>query len=241
MSAVLGEEALAAAAGGFLFYPCSGRDWDELVGAFSPTVDTFWFCDPCYDESCAAPVCGFRIVETTIDGDPTAALRQVRDENRTYRNVPRCVWASRMVRKEDGTVVTVNRRRGFGEYALTTEFPNRSISVFVHRGDTLAHGEGSSGSCFLGRRRRDHEPLSMLFDKLAHKLRDTAIVVSDGSNTDIAELKRFRRFGRDGTDAFAAAREEPFTKWGFDWRCVGHLGPRYGPTLVWETRRHPSG
>ena len=77
----------------------------------------------------------------------------------------------------------------------------------------------------------------MLFDKLAQKLRNTALIVSDGSNTDIAELKVVSRSETPGLDAFAAATERSFTKWGFDWRCVGYLNPRYGPTLVWETRR----
>ncbi|MCX4194168.1 hypothetical protein OMR07_00340 [Methylobacterium organophilum] len=239
MSTRLGEEALAVAAGGSLFYPCSGGDWDKLVNAFSPAVETFWFCDPTYNRNCAVPVHGFRLVDTVVHGDPAATMRWVTGGGRTYRDVPPCIWSSRMVSEEDGRAVTVNRRRGFGEYALAREFPDRAISVFVHRGDTLAGGEASSGSCFLGRRRKRHEPLSMLFDKLAQKLRDTALIVSDGSNTDIAELKGFSRSETPGLDAFAAATERSFTKWGFDWRCVGYLNPRYGPTLVWETRRRP--
>lgn len=241
MSPGLAKEVLAAAAGGVLFYPCSGEDWDELVDAFSPAVDVFWFCDPTYGQTCAVPVRGFRLVDTVVEGDPFARTRRVTDGGRGYQDVPPCVWSSRMVSDEDGRMVTVKRRRGFGEYALATEFKDRSISVFVHRGDTLAGGESSSSSCFLGRRRESHEPLSMLFDKLSEKLRDTALIVSDGSNTEIAELKVFHRSDTQGPDAFAAAQERPFTRWGFDWRCVGQLGHRYGPTLVWEVRRRPDG
>ncbi|AWN34397.1 hypothetical protein [Methylobacterium radiodurans] len=237
----LAKDVLAVAAGGVLFYLCSGEDWDELVDAFSPTVDIFWFCDPTYGRICAVPVPSFRLVDTVVEGDPDARTCRVADGGRGYQDVPPCVWSSRMVSEENGRMVTVKRRRGFGEYALATEFPDRSISVFVHRGDTLAGGESSSSSCFLGRRRKCHEPLSMLFDKLARKLRDTALIVSDGSNTDIAELRVFHRSETPGSDAFAVAKERPFSRWGFDWHCVGHLGRRYGPTLLWEVRRSPDG
>jgi len=49
-------------------------------------------------------------------------------------------------RVSDGRRLTVIRRCGYEQYALG-EFPNRSIGVFVHRGDSP--GEGGSNVCFL--------------------------------------------------------------------------------------------
>jgi hypothetical protein len=49
-------------------------------------------------------------------------------------------------RVSDGRRLTVIRRRGFGQYVLG-EFPNRSIGVFVHRGDSP--GDGGSNTYFL--------------------------------------------------------------------------------------------
>ena len=49
-------------------------------------------------------------------------------------------------RVSDSRRLTVIRRRGFGQYVLG-EFPNRSIGVFVHRGDSP--GDGGSNTYFL--------------------------------------------------------------------------------------------
>jgi hypothetical protein len=87
---------------------------------------------------------------------------------------------------------------------------------------------------FLANRRRDHEPCSNLFDKLAIKLSDRALIVSDGSNARIPFLKKFHRAEISGAEAFEKLRHEQFSFGAFDWRCAGYLSRKYGPTLLWD-------
>jgi len=55
--------------------------------------------------------------------------------------------------------ISIIRRRGFGQYALN-EFPDDSLSIFCHRGDSS--GEGGSGVRYLDNIKIKHPPLSML-------------------------------------------------------------------------------
>jgi hypothetical protein len=127
----------------------------------------------------------------------------------------------------------VNRRRGFGQYALTNEFSDASIGVFVHRGDSP--GEGGSNVYYLANRARDHEPCSNLLAKLVTKLAHRALIVSDGSNSRCRKLKRFHCCNDvSGNEAFAQMKSERICFGGLNWRCVGYLSNKYGPTLVWE-------
>jgi hypothetical protein len=136
----------------------------------------------------------------------------------------------------DQRQIAVIRRRGFGQYALSEEFADGSIGVFMHRGD--GEGEGGSNVYFLANMPAKYEPLSNLFDKLSRKLANRALIVSDGSNCRIERLRK-RDWQREvrGPEAFRESRPSAFTFGGWSWECVGYLGERYGPTLVWGVTR----
>ncbi len=79
-------------------------------------------------------------------------------------------------------------RKGFGQFAIL-ELNDDSLDIFVHRGDGI--DEGGSGVFYLGNVKLDYEPISNIFDKLIKKLKDGALIISDGSNTNFKEFKQF--------------------------------------------------
>ena len=131
-------------------------------------------------------------------------------------------------RTRDGRRITVIRKRGLGQDALA-EFSSRSIGVFVHRGDSP--GEGGSDVYFLDR--------NNLFEQLTDRLGDRSLIVSDGSNAHVPHVRKFHNTEVTGAVAFEELRQRSFTFGKLDWRCVGYLGRKNGPTLVWDvTRRY---
>jgi hypothetical protein len=211
-----------------LFYPCAGADWRTFLEFFGDHVDEFHFCDigGQYEDlgilksiSPFADASPYRLVTTEVEGKPKAQI-QPRTAGRPYRELepgrPKQVYE----RGSDGRRLIVVRRRGFGQYALG-EFPNRSIGVFVHRGDS--RGEGGFDTYFLANKNRHHEPLTRLFDKLSQKLRDRALIISDGSLVDQRLKKK--------------SREQQFVFGDFEWRHAGFIGGRDPPTPIWDVVR----
>jgi hypothetical protein len=232
----LGLEVVSIAADGCLFYPAAGRDVDEAVSFFAPTVREFRFCDTRYGQSFLPVPEGWAVQAESISGDPGAMMSEREADGRQYRHIEPCHWIREIRDIAGGNPVTMTLRRGFGQYALQ-ELGDGSISVFMHRGDSP--GEGGSDAWFLARRKRRHAPLSFLFDKLARKLRDRALIVSDGSNSDITPRRCIHpaKGPVEGATAALEMQDVTFDKWGFSWRCIGHLSPRYGPTLIWKVER----
>jgi hypothetical protein len=233
---------LAAISRRHLFYPASGFDWNEIILRFVDHVDGFHFCDcneyldleklalePLFEDPGA-----YRCVDRRIEGSPKAEKRSPTVDHNHFE-LERGFLVEVFERVADGRQFRVIRRRGFGQCALA-EFSEASIGVFVHRGDSP--GEGGSNAYFLGNRKRSYEPLSNLFDKLALKLCNPALVVSDGSNADAAFLKAFHHQKISGAQAFDILRNEPHARWRSDWRCVGYIGSRNGPTIIWRVERH---
>jgi hypothetical protein len=144
-------------------------------------------------------------------------------------------WPGRLIefygREDDARRLKIVRRREFGQCALS-EFADRSIGIFVHRGDS--EGEGGSNLFFLAN--------TPLYDKLSRKLADTALVVSDGSLVEPSFLRKFHRPKKEksGFDAYRFHKKKHYPFDPFDWRCVGYLGQRNGPTLVWQLTRTQS-
>ena len=130
---------------------------------------------------------GFKHLESEISGSPNSKM-EGRRPGRPYRKLEPSNLRQRYVHIPSKSKIVINRTRGFGQYALN-KFPNKSIGVFIHRGDS--QGESGSGAYFLGNVELKHEPLSRLFDKLSEKLADTALIVTDGSLTKINFLKSF--------------------------------------------------
>lgn len=237
-------EWLRAVSGTTFYYPCAGRDHAEAIEVFGDYVTTFMFCDVNYPPGLKlAPAIdgapGIRLVDCTFKGLADASEETRIDENgQKYRFLP----PSKRIEAyegEDGRTVTVIRRRGFGQIALSTEFAERSIGVFMHRGDSP--GEGGSNLYFLANRNARYEPCGRLFDKLASRLTDRALVITDGSNCDLKSLRKRIHRARDmsGHEAFRSHQDDgtPFLMRGFHWSCVGWLSKRYGPTLVWGLTR----
>jgi hypothetical protein len=230
-------EWLEAVRGKQLFYPAAGSDWTEPLHLFADHVGEFWFADTEYRPGLQmSPVFAdgseFRLVSRDRSGSPDAIKERRRAANdREYWFVNPGNLREVYERSTDGRRIVVNRRRGFGQYALSLEFAERTIGVFMHRGDSP--GESGSNVYFLANRRRDHEPCSNLFDKLAAKLADRAIVLSDGSNTRLKQLKKFHNSSTSSIEAFEASKGFPFFFGSFRWECIGYVQPRNGPTLAW--------
>jgi hypothetical protein len=230
-------EWLDAIRGKIFFYPAAGCDWREPFDVFADHIDTFWFADINYCKGLRMrPVQGvksrFRLLLSNVSGEPEAAME--------WRDGHRSLLPSRLHQTYecvgDGRRVTVVRRRGFGQYALSEEFADGSIGVFMHRGDSP--GEGGSNTYYLANMRSSHKPLSNLFDKLSRKLANRALIVSDGSNCDIKEIRKWHLQLRvAGFDAFKQARAQGFDRWGWSWKCVGYLGEGYRPTFIWGLTR----
>jgi hypothetical protein len=225
---------LEALQGGYLFYPCAGSDWSPFIERFGDHVGEFHFCDVGYenlqDLASRSPFShpsSYRLVTTEIEGPPVVRM-QWPTKDRPYRELKPGRLRQVYERVSDGVRLTIIRRRGFGQYALG-EFPNRSISVFVHRGDSP--GEGGSNICFLANKDRRHEPLSHLFSKLTERLTDPARIISAGSNTSRSLQRKLR--GR-----------QRFTFGAFEWRRmdddVDFAGGRRDPTPVWQVIRRES-
>jgi hypothetical protein len=222
-------EWLSAVAGKALFYPAAGEDAVAFVDMFAPHVRRFHFNDLFYSTASDRAPCApkrFRLVSAER---PDPAVRDAPIAWPTPDSTPgRKLTPSVLLETlTDGeTEIIVHRRRGFGEYALG-EFGPASIGVFVHRSDSPA--EGGSNMWFLANRRKDHEPLSNLWDKLSQRLADRAIIVSDGSLTDFRFIHRAKQF----TELAAI----PVTSFGgFEWRCIGVMADR-GKALVWGLTR----
>ncbi len=230
-------ESLLAVQGGTLFYPSAGSDYGDFLTLFHPYLESFVFADLYYNFSSNLnrfrrwSDCG--LIESQIVGNAKARVERRRtDSGRTYRFVEPAylidVYASSKTKRR----FSVTFRRGFGQYALR-EFAPESVNVFVHRGDST--GEGGSNVFYLSNKWSHIEPCGFLFDKLSTKLVRNAIVISDGSNTQIPFLKE--RFGATGAEAYQFLRSETFYFADRSFRCAGYLRSRYQPTLVWAVEQ----
>ena len=233
-------EWLEAVRGTTFFYPCAYEDHAEPLAVFGDIIDEFWFGDTnyCADLNMTSALngrSGHRLVSCEKSGSLNKKIEnRTDDDGRPYRYL---LPSKRIETYErtDGRRLTVIRRRGFGQMALTNEFQQRSIGVFMHRGDSA--GESGSNVYFLANLPSRYEPCARLFEKLSWCLTDKALIISDGSNACIRNVRKFHDSNLDGCEVFERLREVNFTFGQFRWSCVGWLGRRYGPTLVWGLTR----
>ena len=214
------ESLLASACSQFsnrtLFYPSAGSDFKEPIKTFMPWIDEFWFVDVNYDEKCPrlADV-GFRLISSSyfeLTGR-TISLDypfRIPVSSQQYLHVP------------SGREFTANFCRGRGYDAFRSAFrvPQRPLSVFFYRGDS--QGEGGSGFMWLKRRTARY---------IVDQLDSHSVLVSDGSNA-MPELSKFHCNQDIGASAVEESEEFGFR--GKQFSCIGYLGERYGPTLVWK-------
>ncbi len=200
-----------------LFYPSAGPDTEGPLTAFLPWIDEFWFVD-------VADMRGrwlWTSAELVSSVSETFRGRTRRDE--PFEGVVR---REQYRVRERETLVTLCHctGRGYDMFKSAFVIPKKSISVFLHRGDS--QGEGGSNFYWLGRKR---------VREVLDCLEPGGLVVSDGSNA-INQLRAFHRTKFVGSEAMAMAT--PFERNGRLWECVGHLdSSRNGPTLVWKPTR----
>jgi hypothetical protein len=236
----IAPEWLEMTRGSACFYPNAGSDHEEPLAVFQDHAHTFWFCDIAYPRGLdLTPVfaltANFRLVQSDKSGAPMATMEErIAENGRGYRFLQPSKLTE-IYERTDGRRLIVVRRRGFGQIALSQEFASRSIGIFMHRGDSP--GESGSNVYFLANKKSTYEPCGNLFAKVASRLKDLALIISDGSNTSISPLRRFHRSNTECRDAFSYHQGRTFEFGGFVWACVGWLTRRFGPTLVWGVKR----
>lgn len=216
-------------------YPCSGTDWNKPLAVFSGRFDEFHFIDIHYQFS--RPVVierpGWTLIPamTVLDGLAIDSIRHVQCGGHDHRDISPA-WLQEVYEcQRSGRTIRVTRRRGFGQYALD-EIADGSLGVFFHRGDST--GEGGSNTWFLANRKRRHPPLACLFEKIKRKLAYPALIVSDGSNTDISQLRKAAEESSATAEASLAGKKE-FEFSSLRWQRVGEIGSARGRrTVVWR-------
>jgi hypothetical protein len=211
---VLKPEAFQGMSRGSLFYPCSGRDWDLPIDTFLPWVDDFWFVDVNYR------------VERPIGPQRSLVrvnMEQLEGVTLTARTPYRVTVRHEEHRSRDGRYYRTHfcKGRGYDVFRSVFRVPNKKISIFFHRGDSP--GEGGSNFYWLG---EDRLP------NVIDQLEIGGLVVSDGS----LAMEQFRR--DFDPEIFELDYVEGFDLAGRTFSCVGYLGQRNGPTLVWKANAH---
>ena len=210
--------------GKVFMYPCAGDDISEPVQVFGGTYNTFLFVDIKYGiESKLPDIPGWRQVlgSQRRFGSTDSSIRRVQDGRFKFRVIEPEWFSADFVNEQTGRKILIIHRRGFGQYALH-ELPDHSLSMFMHRGDSP--GEGGSNVFYLANLRTSHQPISNLLNLIKRKLTVPAFIASDGSNTNIPELREA---------ANGACAIKSFTSHGLKWSLQSApdlLSPR---TSVW--------
>lgn len=238
------EEWLNFLEGKTLYYPAAGDDYFDAFNLFKEKISKFTFCDLHYPRGLTlkpmlSPNDGYQLISSERSGKPYSQI--------TYRVDRSCgeyrwLHPSKLTETyidPNGKLLTTIRRRGFGEYGLS-ELNVGELGVFMHRGDSP--GEGGSNLWFLANKTRNHPPCSMLFNVIASKVLDKLVIVSDGSNSRIPQLTQYQRYQfkyyrLDGSTLYEQRSTLTFSKYGFEWKCIGWMTRRYGPTLIWGLER----
>ena len=67
------------------------------------------------------------------------------------------------------------------------------------------------------------------------KLPKGGLVVTDGSNSDSGGPRQFSKFYHNRDIGICAKdKAEDFEYEGREFACIGYIGEKYGPTLVWQ-------
>lgn len=234
------KKALPDVTGSLVFYPCAGDDYQEPLNLFAPFFSEFQFEDIWYDFTDSRPVLigndHFDLVSRQLDGLPRSRPRQVLNSTGIeYREIDPATFTEIYSDNSRSRTLTVIRRRGFGQYGLASLEPE-SVGLFIHRGDSGSSGEGGSGAFFLANKKKRHEPLSNLFDKVKRVLSPISFVVTDGSNTSIHDLRK--TYGVQDATSSLHFPGEAFDHFGCRWTCICRIGDsRHGQTYVWKVRK----
>ena len=221
--------------GDMLFYLTAGSDWEGFLLPFAQIVKRFVFADLAYqftDNNLArfpsAPA--YRLIEERLIGPRESVL----ETSWGFRNIDPG-WLVRSYVNDQHVPLEVTFRRGFGQYALR-EIEDGAIKAFVHRGDSA--GDGGSNLSFFRDYASDHPPCGHLLTTLSQKLSPSALIITDGSNTwnFLAKFHRRRR-KVSSAEAYEEMRGKVYRLGPLSLSCVGYASPRYGPTLIWATKK----
>lgn len=174
-----------------LLYPCAGSDVTEPFKLFAPYLDELIFVDINYQfhRPKLLSFTGWTedVTQASLVGPPSIEMAYIKCNDLCYREMKPAWFSRTYVNDSTRHKVKVTLRRGFGQYALN-ELGDHELGVFFHRGDSS--GEGGSNVFYFGNRPSRHPPLANLLEKIQRKLAYPAIVVSDGSNADVRQLRR---------------------------------------------------
>lgn len=236
---IIPESVIAPLKGTSLFYPCSGNDMLLPVQLFSPYVTDFWFVDKGYfspghqdthDYGLDIPANmqrpllaedeNYDFIESSITGPPQWDCN--------VKNIKPCVLSEHYLHRSSNTGIYIHQRRGYGYSAFRKEIS--SLGVFFYRGDS--QGEGGSGNLWL---------IPEHLDEVCNKLVDGGLIVTDGSNHGYSKSHRdlskynFKEIKKTGQEIIKSCNSF-VDKSGRQFECVGYVGHRYGPTLIWRVR-----
>lgn len=220
-----------------LFYPCAGQDTKEPIEVFHNHIRDFRFYDRSY-ENC--PNLDLKVM-SSLGYAPISSTTGARTSRSHFDEKDNFESLEEIYRRPDGRLISIQRKKVFigrniGVKRLMKDFSDSSIGVFVHRGDSL--GEGGSNIWFLsssefGGTRGE----SNLFDAIAPKLKDRALIISDGSLSNIPWVKQhFHLEPPKDKETLYGGR---LATWDycFRWELVGELSASYRPTYIWGVER----
>ncbi len=200
-----------------LFYPSAGPDISTPITSFMPYIDEFWFADINYDLT--------KPLLTQKDYQLNSKHRSELSGTTLRRDEPFTVEVSSesYTHLPTGRVFLANvcRGRGYDTFRVAFKDTEKLLSVFFYRGDSPGEG-GGSGFRWL------RKPI---LKYVLAQLDPYAIIVSDGSHA-MRKLSQFHR--DDSVGAEAVSKSKSFNCRERHFECIGYLGERYGPTLVWS-------
>lgn len=222
-----------------LIYPCSGDDALPAVQLFAATVADFHFVDWAYfrpghqdsrysglDQAASRQPAllrdqtDFELLQVEIDGPVTAPS--------SGREFAPCVLTEHYRHVPSGNEFRVHRHRDLGENVF--DLGIKRLGVFFYRGDST--GEGGSGVDWLAGKR---------IGNICEQLIDGGLIVTDGSQSDYDDAYRplWQYFGRHNGEHRDWVRNGfAFTDdHGHIFNCIGEIGYRYGPTLIWQVSK----
>lgn len=215
----LSDEVLEHLQAGTLFYPSAGYDISAPIEIFASWLSEFWFVDTEYTG-------GRPLLENNPDYQLVGKQNESVSGETLVKHKPFEieVYQETYERKKDQHRITVYQCKGYGYDAFRTLLKSQQtqLSVFFYRGDSP--GECGSGFYWLKKPR---------LRNILEILEDYGLIISDGSNA-ISELSTFHRCS--GLGSAAQEQVQPFIFANRRFECVGYLGERYGPTLVWQVK-----
>ena len=195
-----------------LFYPCCGNDLLLPIELFASVISDFYFVE--------------------INSIPIRPkLDDIADKVTDGQEYLKYEKTDMFLHRASGQKFRIHRWCADGRDAL----PKMSnLGVFFYRGDCPLDGkgipgEGSSGVLWLGEK---------IFSQVLALLVPNALVVTDGSNGDFEQTgtKHLSELYRNKLKEKAMKKAIPFEYLGRKFTCIGYVGEKYGPTLVWQVK-----